>query len=56
MDYDVLAQTSEQMREMAKALVTGLVTDGFTYEQARWFVVGVFTNHLQPSSTDEETD
>lgn len=41
-NYSDLAQSVDAMREMVRALVAGLVDDGFTDEQARTIVAGIF--------------
>jgi uncharacterized membrane protein YebE (DUF533 family) len=43
-NYEELASNIEQMREIFRALVAGLVADGFTDEQARALVVAMTTN------------
>jgi uncharacterized membrane protein YebE (DUF533 family) len=43
MDFDELAKAIEEMREVLRAMVAGLVADGFTDEQARALVVSVMT-------------
>jgi len=44
MDYEELAVAVETMREAFRAMVAGLIEDGFTDEQARQLVVAVFIN------------
>jgi uncharacterized membrane protein YebE (DUF533 family) len=42
-DYEELAGNIEQMREIFRAMVAGLIADGFTDEQARALIVSVMT-------------
>jgi len=42
-DYEDLANNVEAMREIMRALVAGLVADGFTDEQARAIVTEMVT-------------
>ena len=42
MDYEELAAAVEEMREAFRAFVAGLIEDGFTEEQARALVVGIY--------------
>ena len=44
-DYEELASNIEQMREIFRALVAGLIADGFTDEQARALVVAMITRN-----------
>jgi hypothetical protein len=44
-DYEELAANIEQMREIFRALVAGLIADGFTDEQARALVVAMITRN-----------
>jgi hypothetical protein len=53
--YEELASGLDDMREVARAMVAGLVADGFSEEQARWLVVGIMTTHLRKDSTEEES-
>jgi hypothetical protein len=46
-DFDELARSIEEMREIFRAMVAGLVADGFTEEQARVLVVEVLTRKEQ---------
>lgn len=50
-NYEELAQGIEQMREMIRAMVAGLVADGFTDEQARAIIAGMFA--MTPPKEDE---
>lgn len=43
-DWAAAAAAIDHMRELARAAVAGLVADGFTDEQARAMVSGVFTS------------
>lgn len=40
-DFEDLAQATESMREVLGVMVAGLVTDGFTDEQARAIVTSL---------------
>lgn len=40
-DYAALAEGMDQLREVLRAMVAGLVSDGFTDEQARRLVTRV---------------
>lgn len=42
LDYEDLARATDALREMVNAMVAGLVSDGFTNEQARDIVAGSF--------------
>jgi uncharacterized membrane protein YebE (DUF533 family) len=42
-DFEELAASIESMREIFRAMVAGLVADGFTEEQARALVVEITT-------------
>jgi uncharacterized membrane protein YebE (DUF533 family) len=44
-DYEELAANIEQMREIFRALVAGLIADGFTDDQARALVVAMITRN-----------
>lgn len=44
MDYEELAKNLAEMREAFRAMVAGLVADGFTDAQARELIVAIFTN------------
>lgn len=41
-NFNELAQSVEELREVIRAMVAGLTTDGFTDEQARGIVAGIF--------------
>jgi uncharacterized membrane protein YebE (DUF533 family) len=43
-DYEELARSVENMREIFRAMVAGLIADGFTDEQARALVVSMVTS------------
>lgn len=45
-DYEELAANVEAMREIYRAMVAGLVADGFTDEQARALVVSITTREV----------
>jgi len=46
-DYEGLANSVEEMREIFRAMVAGLVADGFTEEQARALVVEITTRQVE---------
>jgi hypothetical protein len=46
-DYEGLANSVEEMREIFRAMVAGLVADGFTEEQARALVVEITTRQIK---------
>ena len=50
--YEDLADALDEVREELGAMVAGLVSEGFTDEQARWLVVGAMTLHLNKSKTE----
>jgi uncharacterized membrane protein YebE (DUF533 family) len=41
-NYQALAEGIDEMREMVRAMIAGLVADGFSDEQARAIVAGFF--------------
>lgn len=41
-DFDLLAQGVEDLRESLRAMVAGLVADGFTDREAREILVGIW--------------
>ncbi len=45
-DYEELAGSIDQMREIFRAMVAGLMEDGFTEEQARALVVEITTRKM----------
>jgi len=45
-DFDELASSIENMREIFRAMVAGLMADGFTEEQARALVVEITTRKV----------
>ena len=49
-NYEELAKSVEEMREIFQAMVNGLMADGFTEEQARALVVEITTRKVD----DEE--
>lgn len=51
-DYSELAKSIEQTREVLRAVVAGLVADGFTDEQARSLVVSMM-EHASKAGDDE---
>lgn len=51
-DFDELAASIETMREAFRAMVAGLVADGFTDEQARAIVVAIMTNKVEEGSDE----
>lgn len=50
-DYEALARSVEQTREVLASLVAGLVVDGFTDEQARSIIAGMFATMAKGSDT-----
>jgi hypothetical protein len=42
-DFEALAESIDSMREIFRAMVAGLMEDGFTEEQARALVVEITT-------------
>lgn len=50
-DYEKLAESIEETREALRAMVAGLVDDGFTDEQARQIVVAIMIH--EPEESDE---
>jgi hypothetical protein len=48
-DYEALAKGVEQMREAVKAMVAGLIADGFSDEQARDIVAGLWRSTGRPA-------
>lgn len=47
MDYNLLAATIDQIREMVMALVQALVNEGFTQREARALVAGAFATRTE---------
>lgn len=45
-DYEELAKGISEMREAFRAMVAGLVEDGFTEQQARELVVAIATREV----------
>jgi uncharacterized membrane protein YebE (DUF533 family) len=45
-NFDELAESIENMREIFRAMVAGLMADGFTEEQARALVVEITTRNV----------
>jgi uncharacterized membrane protein YebE (DUF533 family) len=45
-DFEELAGSIENMREIFRAMVAGLMADGFTEEQARALVVEITTRKV----------
>jgi hypothetical protein len=45
-DFEELAASIENMREIFRAMVAGLMDDGFTEEQARALVVEITTRKV----------
>lgn len=43
LDYQELADGLDEMREVLRAMVSGLVADGFSEQQARDIATSVFT-------------
>lgn len=52
LDYEALASGMDQLRETLKIMVAGLVEDGFSEDQARMIVTGLFA----PANEDSEED
>lgn len=48
LNYESLAQSVEQVREVMKAMVAGLVADGFSDEQARDIIAGLWRSAGKP--------
>lgn len=55
LDYETLAQAIDATRETVRALVVGLMADGFSDSEARDIVAGLFRN-LRRTDEDEEED
>jgi hypothetical protein len=53
-DFEALAAGVEQMREAVRAMVAGLVADGFTDEQARDIVAGIWRSTGRNTEEDED--
>jgi len=55
-DFEAVADGVQQMRETVNAMVVALVADGFTDEQARDIVAGLWrsTRPSRPSSNEEQ--
>lgn len=53
MDYRKLAEAIDEMREVCRAAVAGLVADGFTDEQAHEIVTHLLT---MKGNTDADAD
>lgn len=51
-DYEELAANIANMREAFRAMVAGLVDDGFTEEQARALIVAIMTNRVEEGGDD----
>lgn len=51
LDFRKLAVDVDQFRECMRALVAGLVTDGFTEREARALVAGVFAGNVDRGET-----
>lgn len=47
-DYGELANGIDDVRETLREMVAGLVADGFTDEQARTIIAGVFARKTTP--------
>lgn len=54
MDYEELAKSVDNVRESLRALVAGLMEDGFTDEQARSLVVSMFQMFAKADDETEE--
>jgi uncharacterized membrane protein YebE (DUF533 family) len=54
MDYEKLAQALEEVRETLRAMVAGLVADGFTDEQARSIIVSMYAQLAKPDTEESE--
>jgi hypothetical protein len=51
-DFEALAAGVAEMREAVRAMVAGLMTDGFSEEQARDIVAGIWRSTGKKSSED----
>lgn len=49
-----LMESLDEMREGVNAFVQALKADGFTDSQARWIVVGIFTQQIKDQPANEE--
>jgi hypothetical protein len=54
-DYQELADNLDQMREILRAMVAGLIADGFTEQQARELVVSVVAQKPTEDSDDDNS-
>ena len=54
LDFKALAETVDDMREMTRALVAGLVADGFTEREARTVVTSMLA--MAANSAQEKGD
>lgn len=50
-DFQALAESVDELRETLRAIVAGLVQDGYTEAQARQIVVGMWAS--QPAEDGE---
>jgi hypothetical protein len=51
-NYSLLADTSDQMREVCRAMVAGLIADGFLEVEARCIVAGMWASNI-PKQPEE---
>jgi uncharacterized membrane protein YebE (DUF533 family) len=51
-DYTVLADTMDELRDALKAMVAGFTADGFTDREARAIVAGTFASMTRPDTED----
>ncbi len=56
LDYNELAQGSDEIRESCGIVVAGLMTDGFTEKQARAIVAGLLGRLSRADAGDDEDD
>lgn len=53
LDYEELAQNMDEMREVVRAMVVGLMSDGFLEVEARAIVAGIFASNI-PKDPNKE--
>lgn len=53
MDYSQLAEAVDEMREAVRAVVAGLMADGFDETQARTITTGMFAAITNKGKSDE---
>lgn len=52
-DYALLAEGMDDLRNLVRVMVAGFVNEGFTEEQARVMVAGFFAAMVKASAEDE---